>query len=254
MKIQKANRRQQRGSRRGFSMIEMLVACSLATLILSINAVWIYHTMRFSSRVSQRHRDHQNLTRLAGDFRDDVRACEKIKIIDQNEVELASPAGDAAAWTSNYKLTETDIFLSRQSAGSQISQERFSLSPNSVIQWDVSELPETISLIVSRDPNKFPDRKSAADQKVDSTSSLPKQSTDPKDLVPLLHLRVSPNRWTIESLSIESGADTETKTKPESKPEPETEPASEAELENKTQPNLSEPSVETIEEEANATK
>ena len=54
MKIRKKLiRSQQLRSRRGFSMIEMLVAVSLASLLLSINAVWIYHTMRFSSRVSQ---------------------------------------------------------------------------------------------------------------------------------------------------------------------------------------------------------
>ena len=148
------------------------------------------------------------------------------------------------AWTAKYKITGTDIFLTRQTVGSQISRERFSLSPNSAIQWDVSELPETVSLLVSRDPNKFPDRKSSADQKVDLTNSLPNRSTDPEDLIPLLNLRVSPNRWRIDAPPIESEADSGT----------ETDPASAPELENKTQPSVSESNIERIEEEANATK
>jgi len=249
MKIRKTTPRRQLRSRRGFTIIEMLIACSLAALLLSINAVWIYHTMRFSSRVGQRHRDHQNLTRLASDFRDDVRACEKIKIINQDEIELASPAGGAIAWTATYKITATDILLSREIAGSPASQERFSLSPNLVIRWDVSEVPETISLIVSRDPNKFPDRKSTADQKVDSTNSLSERPARPEDFVPVLELRVSPNRWTIEPAPLKP----KTKTKSGTRPETKAQPAAKPERENKTQPSVPETNLEAVEEAANVT-
>ena len=241
MKIRKKLiRSQQLRSRRGFSMIEMLVAVSLASLLLSINAVWIYHTMRFSSRVSQRHQQHQNLTRLAGEFRDDVRSCEKIEVVNKNEIKLTASAGNAATWTANYKITGTDIFLSRQT-GSQTNMERFSLSPSSVIRWDVSEMPETISLLISRDPNKFPERKSKADQKVDSTNSLPVQETAAEDLVPLMHLRVSRNRWSGKS--------------PPNKPDNEAELKKESEPETENKTELSKPTsnVETIEEPASAT-
>lgn len=190
--------------RNGFTLVELLVSVSASALLLSLNGVWIYQTMRYSARVTQRHHDHQNLTRLADEFRDNVRSCQKVEVVNDNEVKLtwrvrgeSSSDSDASGFvpTASYKIDGVQLLLTKQITKSQSKQERYALASNTVIGWDDSEMPDAIGLIVSRDPAKIVDRKFYPDQKIDSADVLPVRSTPPDQLSTLIHVRVSPNRW-----------------------------------------------------------
>ena len=214
------------GSRRpsaGFTLIEMLTAATASALLLSINAVWIYQTMKFSARVSQRHRDHQNLTRLADEFRDDVRSCRSIEVIDENEINLNwqvhSSDSDSKNRTASYKIEESQVLLTKQIDNSQNRTERYSFSNNTVVSWDVSDMPATIGLLVSRDPAKSCDPKSGLDHKVDSTDGFPVSPTPADQLVTLLHVRVGPKRWGRATLASNSETESESQSESESQPD-----------------------------------
>lgn len=221
--------------RGGFTLIELLVSVSVSALLLSINAVWIYQTVRYSSQVTQRNRDHQNLTRLADEFRDDVRSCQKIELVSDNEIKLSWQTQGDTSLGANYKIVENEVQLTKQITKSQNRTERFTLAENIVIGWDVSEMPKMIGLLVSRDPAKLADQKSKADQQVDSSDSFPKRPTPPDQMATLLHVRVSPNRWGDKTMQPKSISVSQSEVQPEIQDEPEAQLESEAETDVETE-------------------
>lgn len=164
--------------RRGYTLIELLFMISIAVILLSVNVGWIHQTMKFSSKMTQRQRHHQNLTRLAWELRDDVRQSQSLAMQDENCLVLRMNDDT----NIDYKISGHSIEMERRTGETTIRRERYELSPNSIASWDVSELPDWVSLIVKRGREGLaedPDR-SARDNEVTAVD---------------LHVRVSPNRW-----------------------------------------------------------
>ncbi len=223
--------------RAGFTLIELLVSVSASALLLSINAVWIYQTMRYSSRVAQRHHDHQKLARLADEFRDEVRSCHAVEVVNESEIKLvwrASESDSDFSPSASYKIDGSQFLLTKQISQFQVRRERYALADNTVIGWDVSAMPEMIGLLISRDPAKDVHRKYHAHEQADSVDALSVRPTPPEQLVPLMSVRVGPNRWpkTVTQLSPNSNSKAESAPAEEVESEIKVEPSAEPEPEN----------------------
>lgn len=165
-------------NRRGYSLIELMVSISVTGVLLVVTAGWIHQTMKCSSRIKQRQRHHQNMTRLSGNFRDHVHECETIAMDGVDRLALTWEDGTRATYTiTNNTLQFEKNEPPTTSDEPRTKREKYVLSPNSTVEWDTSEMPGWISLIVSRR------REVSASNNLDHSM--------PVDL----HVRVAPNRW-----------------------------------------------------------
>lgn len=168
--------------RRGFSMIEMMVAISVTGVLTVVAASWMHQSLKFASAMKQRQRVHQTLLRLASELRDDVRQSEALSMEGDDRLVIHRADGKRII----YSIATDTITVEHPGAGQPPIQNQFVLSTAATAIWDTSEMPDWISLIVIRGregvPTMPPDRDepSAADS-----------SSGPIDL----HVRVGPHRW-----------------------------------------------------------
>ena len=155
-------------SRSGYTLFEMLLVIAAFSVLLAVNAKWLHVTLKMSSTVKQRHRYHQNLQRLDGQLRTDIRQCRQMSVAG-DELHLLGEQDHETVYT-----IETDqITLLRKQAGNVVFQDRFQLSRHVDSNWEIDQLPERVALIVRR--------------------KLPPNSSDTGEVD--FFLRAGPNRW-----------------------------------------------------------
>ncbi len=166
----------------GYTLIEMLLSITVATVLLGINVGWIHQTMKFASATKQRQRQQQSLTRLAWEFREDVRAGKSIAMVGDDQLVITSIDGDQATYT----ISGTQLLVEKTDDQPIVKRERFELARNATAVWDTSEMPDWISLIVYRGGESV---ELPSDE--NSKPPIPEATPMPADL----HVRVGPNRW-----------------------------------------------------------
>lgn len=194
---------------RGFTLLELLVSISVGAVLMVVTVGWIHQSLKFSSLMKQRQRQHANLTRLAWQLRDDVRDSQSLSMAGENQLVLT-----ANRMEITYTLAGNSMFVEKQRSHPDnqpaITREAYEFSPNSIARWDTSELPSWISLVVSGRPQAKPLPESA-----DSFESAGNKKSGPigGERLPVdLHVRVAPNRWPMEA-STEGSAATDQKVK-----------------------------------------
>ncbi|MDG1512201.1 MAG: hypothetical protein P8R31_10925 [Mariniblastus sp.] len=166
-------------NRRGFSLIQLTLLMPTLLVLFLVTAAWIHQTMTFSSNIKKQQSQHQNLTRLASQFRRDVQRCQSISMVNEQQICLQN----RDLTEINYTVNEHAIqFWQNAADGQRIRHDQFDLASGSITKFDDTELPDWISLVISRlpSPNRFP-----------------KQPTSPSDQTSIteLHIRSKPNRW-----------------------------------------------------------
>ena len=163
-------------NRRAFSLLELMVTMTVASALMAVNVVWLHHSMSFSRQMKNRQQHHQQLTQLSRQLRDDVRSSQKISVKD-SELIL-----EANGQKITYTISGNSILLEKQlgSAADSVKRERYSFYKHSMAEWDQSELPNWISLVVRRLPE--------TPQPISIDSGAKPEVVD-------LHVRVAPNRW-----------------------------------------------------------
>ena len=110
----------------GYSLIELMMVISVATVIMGVNVGWIHQTMKFASSMKQRQRHHQNLTRLAWELRDDVWQSDSMKVNGDSELLLDWNDGTQVS----YKISNTSLVVEKREEladGPRINREVFAL-------------------------------------------------------------------------------------------------------------------------------
>lgn len=133
-----------RRQRSAYTLMEMLVVISIVTLLVAINAKWIHASLNFSSRVKQRHRQQLNLKRLGTNFSRDVRRCQKM-LVEDRSLRLNS-----ANFQASYTIEDDQILLTRKREGKTIFRDRFELGSHVDADWDETEMPNWITLVIRR--------------------------------------------------------------------------------------------------------
>ena len=185
---------------RGFTMVEMVISMSVASVLLVVTVAWIHQSLKLTSIVKQRQRNHTNLTRLAREIRDEVRDSESVSMVGDNQLVL-----NASGRNITYTISKASVIVEKRNenpnAKPALARDAFVLSPNSIVRWETSELPDWISLVVYRGREGLPSPGSIAVP--DSSESQPVN----EELLPVdLHIRVAPNRWEIETADQRSAA------------------------------------------------
>ena len=172
-------------NRRGFSLIQLTLLMPALLVLFLLTVAWIHQTMTFSSNIKKQQSQHQNLTRLASQFRRDVQRCESISMVNEQQICLQN----RDLTETNYTVSEHAIqFWQNAADGQRMRHDQFDLASGSISKFDDTELPDWISLVISRlpTPNRFSEQPT---------------STSDQTLMTELHIRSKPNRWG-ESLSL----------------------------------------------------
>jgi len=172
-------------NRRGFSLIQLTLLMPALLVLFLLTVAWIHQTMTFSSNIKKQQSQHQNLTRLASQFRRDVQRCESISMVNEQQICLQN----RDLTETNYTVSEHAIqFWQNGADGQRMRHDQFDLASGSISKFDDSELPDWISLVISRlpTPNRFSEQPT---------------STSDQTVMTELHIRSKPNRWG-ESLSL----------------------------------------------------
>ncbi len=170
---------------RGYTLIELLVVISITGVLMVLIGEWIHLTMKFSSSLRQRQQHHQNLSRLAKDLRDDVRQSEAIELQLSNRLVINQGDGVIAV----YEIRESSVRIEKRRNGELVLHDTFELERSAIVDWDDSELPGWISLVVlrgSRGPMENPDAVGSL-----ADGDLREDGQSPVDL----YVRVGPHRW-----------------------------------------------------------
>ncbi len=145
--------------RTGFTLIEMVFVVSITGILMMMVVGWIHETMRFSARMTSHQQQHRQLTRLAWNFRTDVRMSQSMSLkVGQRLVLLQTEDRKIT-----YTISGTTIVVERTD-GSLTQQERFPLAFGTQAKWDSGGLPNSIGLIVSRSPHPPGPRSDAPDE------------------------------------------------------------------------------------------
>lgn len=162
-------------NRRGFSLVETLIATSVSCSLLLVSIGWIHQSFRLGQTVKQKQQHHQQLLRLGDRFRQDVRLCEHISPdADGRLVFHDQHRGDVT-----YEVDDSMILRTHSSASDEtVHRERYMFSKGSEIRWEETELPNWITLEIRRGPG------------------TPQPSAGPTTERPVdLRVRVAVGRW-----------------------------------------------------------
>ena len=138
--------RTQSKNRSGYSLLELIMVISVSGVLLAVSATWMHQSLAFSATINLRQRQHQNLTRLAGDLRDDVRLSIGMSSPDEKQLELEMP-GDILI---RYVISPSAISVEKRHVDTVFFRDSYGVAAGSDVRWDRSKLPDWISLIVYR--------------------------------------------------------------------------------------------------------
>lgn len=171
-------------NRSGYTMHELVWAFTLSSMIMAISVAWIHQTSKFSRRMAQNKLNHNAMTQLAWDLRDEVRGCNKISLDEKQQLNLTWDSGQ----TATFKIEGSNVVFEKKVSKTQVNKESYEFGRNLKISWDDSELPTAVSLVIERTLDV---KKPLKEDKNVSTTADDQGKPLPIDLV----VRVSPNRW-----------------------------------------------------------
>ncbi len=177
--------------RAGFTLFELLAVMSIGSVLMLLAVAWIGETIKFTSRTNNHRRQHQQLTRLGWNLRTDVRLSQSMAIDNERRLVLQGNDGHRIF----YSISGTTIEMEK-SGGSQVSRERYRLAAGSLIEWDISGMPDSIGLIVSRSPygttaKAEPDMSGSNNRNINNP-------VEPKTIPIDIHIFAHANRWEIQ--------------------------------------------------------
>lgn len=131
--------------RLAFSLIEMLVAMSVGSVIMLLATLLINQSMQLSTAASKTFQHSATLARLASELRDDAQQADKVLSLTSQEIQFQLLDGQVVTW----QLSPSGNRLNRslQKSDSQaISRESF--------QFDKSIIIELISAATTKPPSQ----------------------------------------------------------------------------------------------------
>jgi prepilin-type N-terminal cleavage/methylation domain-containing protein len=119
--------------RPAFSLIEMLVAMSVGSVIMLLATMLINQSMQLSTAASKTFQHSATLARLASDLRDDAQQADKILSLTSQEIQLQLLDGQVVTW----QLSPSGNRLNRsvqKSKSQAISREAYQFDRSIIIE------------------------------------------------------------------------------------------------------------------------
>ncbi|MHB1036496.1 MAG: PulJ/GspJ family protein [Pirellulales bacterium] len=137
--------------RRGVSLIEMLVAIEVGTVVLGLAVGLLYLLFQVQTNSRERLAAGHSVDRLAEQFRQDVRAATGLMPAGegtdpQSRLAFALPLDRSV----EYRLTGNVALRTEQAGQKVLRRETFALLPGDTIHWETRpERKELVSLIIA---------------------------------------------------------------------------------------------------------
>ena len=143
---------EQRGNkRRGFTLVELMVTISSASVLLMLATGVVHSTMRFESMSRQRAEVHRAAVRLSHDFRHDVHRANGFRISDRADqphtIRLTLPEGSEVTYQVTRQRVLREQRLSTQQVAQQVARETYDFPANYQVMFSQSE-PQMAELTV----------------------------------------------------------------------------------------------------------
>lgn len=157
-------------TRRGVSLIELIVIMSAASAVLSTSAVILHRTMRSQEQTRYFFENERAAQRLARQFRADVRGAVSLKVtegavasVDSEGSAAAEPfltlrladstgAGDDQGTTIDYRRTATGILRTATRDDEPTTREDYAVASMAQIELREEASPRRLVLTITADP------------------------------------------------------------------------------------------------------
>lgn len=133
-------------SRRGYTLIELMVVISVSSTLMVLAIGWIHQSMKLGSVMRDRQHHHQSLLRLSRQLRDDVHQGESLAVEKETRLVITM----AGQQTTVYEIMPERLSRVTRDANAVTSRESFPIDPRAIAHWEPAELPDWISLLVER--------------------------------------------------------------------------------------------------------
>jgi prepilin-type N-terminal cleavage/methylation domain-containing protein len=139
---------EQHGKRqRGFTLVELIVTISTASVLLMLATGVVHSTMRFESMSRQRAEVHRAAVRLSHDFRHDVHRAAGFRISDRADqpptIRLILPEGSEVT----YQVTRQRVLREQRLSAPQVARETYDFPADYQVMFSQSE-PQMAELTV----------------------------------------------------------------------------------------------------------
>lgn len=134
--------------RSGYTLIELMVVMSVSSTLLMVAVGWIHQSMTLASAMRDRQHHHQSLMRLSRQLRDDVHRGNSVAMVGDEQLVITFADGPKLSYT----ISENGISRKSIDGDGPALQDNFEFFRPVAARWDVSGLPDWISLVVVREP------------------------------------------------------------------------------------------------------
>jgi len=133
-------------SRRGTSLVEVIVTMTIASSLLLMATAWIHQSFSLSSKMRENGRHHDQLMRLSRQFRDDVHQADSVE--STSETTLALVSGELRI---EYAIDGADVTRIERGLDDNLppSRERFRFRDGSRLSWTRPE-DSWVTLLMKR--------------------------------------------------------------------------------------------------------
>jgi prepilin-type N-terminal cleavage/methylation domain-containing protein len=136
--------------RRGFTLLEMVVAISVSTVLMGIAVTTLIALLRNQNTGREHLQYCRSIERLAEQFRRDVHGAEKISAGEKEGI-MEIPAASAEGATIRYQCFAGQIERTESKGGKIVSRESYILAPATEAALQVKSPPEgsVASIVIS---------------------------------------------------------------------------------------------------------
>ncbi len=131
--------------RKGFSLIELLLAMSVGSTVMLLSVGLLHRTMAQVSRATDRAEHQAALNRLVESFRRDVHNAVEVELRSPQELRLQLSSGAEVTYQYESHVVRRSQRVNEEQAG----RDSFSLLPRTNIEFSLLAQPQRISLNVT---------------------------------------------------------------------------------------------------------
>lgn len=138
--------------RGGFTLTELLITMTAGGTLAILAVGMVHQTMHLTSATRREADEHRSVSRLANQFRQDVRMADQVLIESASSMRLTIPQHGEVTYvaeTAACVRTHTEASTTAV-AGDRVSRETYRLQPDGQVSFEMLEPPRRAALVVSR--------------------------------------------------------------------------------------------------------
>jgi len=137
--------------RKGFTLTELLITMGAGSALMVL-AVGLVHQSMHLTAVARRGADeHRAMSRLASQFRDDVRLADQVVVDTDNQIRISIPQqGEIIYRAEAETCIRTAVDSSMGDGNSQVGQENYTLQRGGGVRFEILVQPQRAAIVLSR--------------------------------------------------------------------------------------------------------